>query len=96
MISSRVGSAFFLVAVIGISALTVRSARAQSPTPGYNSPWRNPDGSVKLALEIGGGIDTAMGPTRHYQERGWNVTVGGGYNFNRHYGVLLDMGSTTR
>jgi hypothetical protein len=92
MIRNGVGSGLFLAAVIGISVFTARSAHAQAPTPGYNSPWRNPDGSVKLALEFGGGIDTAVGPTRHYQERGWNFTMGGGYNFNRQFGVLLEYG----
>lgn len=88
----RPGFRFALALAIGFSVVAIKSGAAQAPTPGYNSPWRNPDGSVKLALELGGGIDTAVGSTRRYQERGWNLTVGGGYTFNRHYSLLLEYG----
>jgi hypothetical protein len=68
--------------------LTFLPAHAQLPPPGYNSPWRTADGSEKLALEFGGGWAPAVGSTRQLQTRGWDYTMGAGYNFNRHLALL--------
>jgi len=46
------------------------------------------DGTEKLALEFGGGWGIAAGPTRATQKRGWNYTMGAGYNLNRHFAIL--------
>jgi len=61
---------------------------AQTPAPGYNSSWKNNDGSSKLALQFGGGYSLAVGGTRQSQTRGWNYIMGSGYNFNNHFSVL--------
>lgn len=78
----------FSVALVVVLTLTVTHAKAQLPPPGYNSHWRTADGTEKFALEFGGGWDIATGSTRATQTRGWNYTMGAGYNFNRHLALL--------
>jgi hypothetical protein len=63
-------------------------ALAQLPIPGYNSHWRNKDGSEKFAIAFAGGWDVSHGNTRAYQTRGWNYLMESGYNFNRHLAML--------
>jgi hypothetical protein len=65
---------------------------AQEPSPGFNSKWRNADGSSKLMLEFGGGFDKAAGATTRYQDLGWNYRMGGGYRVNRRVGVTVVYG----
>jgi hypothetical protein len=73
-----------------VSIFLHAAVSAQVPTAGYNSPWRNADGSLKLALEFGGGANASIGPTRHDEDHGWNYRMGAGYNFNRRVGVSLE------
>ena len=81
------GPLFALLLTHGIS-----SASAQESTPGWNSGWRNADGSLKLALAFGGGYDTSAGATRKYQGVGWNYRMGAGYRLNRRFAALVEYG----
>ncbi len=65
-------------------------AGAQEPTPGWNTPWRNADGSLKLAIELGGGINRTAGAARSFQGAGWNYRIGGGYRLNRRIAALIE------
>ncbi|MBS1814992.1 MAG: outer membrane beta-barrel protein [Acidobacteria bacterium] len=65
---------------------------AQEPAPGYNSHWRNADGSEKLALAFGGGVNLSTGAARKYQGPAWNFQAGGGYRFNRRFALLGEYG----
>ena len=82
----------FLPGLIFALLLTysVLSAAAQEPTPGWNNGWRNADGSLKLALEFGGGYDTSAGAARTYQGAGWNYRMGAGYRLNRRFAALVE------
>ena len=53
--------------------------------PKYGEP-----GFHHLAIEAGGGFDAPLGNTKNTQTFGYNIKVGGGYNFNRKLGVLLE------
>jgi hypothetical protein len=64
------------------------AALAQQPPPGYNSPWRNADGSEKFAIAFSGGWDISTGSSRVTQTRGWNYTMAAGRNLNRHLALL--------
>ncbi len=54
--------------------------------PYYTSRWSH------LALEVGGGLTSPVGTAANdnYETYGYNFTVGGGWNFNKHLGVLLE------
>jgi len=56
--------------------------------PTYKDKSANPDGSTKVAFEIGTGFDHPAGFTQKYQTTGWDFSVGVGRNFNRAFGVL--------
>ena len=43
-----------------------------------------------LAIEAGAGFDAPLGNTKNAQTFGYNVKLGGGWNFNRRFGVLLE------
>ena len=73
-----------------LAGVGVALAAGQEPTPGWNTPWRNTDGSLKLALELGGGYNATVGGIRASQQSGWNVRLGGGYRVNRRYAALLE------
>jgi hypothetical protein len=66
------------------------SAAAQRPTPGWNTPWRNADGSLKDAVELGGGYNTTVGAARAYQGTGWSYRAGGGYRLNHLFAALIE------
>jgi len=81
----------FRLGVFAAALLCVSlSAIAQEPTPGWNTPLRNADGSVKIAVELGGGYNTTAGAARNYQDSGWNTRIGGGYRFNRRFAALIE------
>ena len=56
----------------------------------YSDRWSNKDGSNKYSFEGGGGFSIPTGATKHYQNLGWNLKVGGGYNWNRRLGAMVD------
>lgn len=57
--------------------------------PRYTDKWHNADGSTKIAFEVGGGFDSPVGITSKYQTIGYKFSVGGGLNFNKAFGVLV-------
>jgi hypothetical protein len=70
--------------------LCVASARAQDATPGWNTRWRNTDGSLRDVVELGYGTNTAAGASRTLQSFGWNYRIGAGYRMNRRLAVLIE------
>ena len=43
-----------------------------------------------LAIEAGGGFNVAAGNTAKWQEVGYSINLGGGWNFNKRFGVLAE------
>jgi hypothetical protein len=44
----------------------------------------------RLAIEAGAGFNAPLANTGKVQTYGWNVTLGGGWNFNKHFGLLAE------
>jgi hypothetical protein len=57
--------------------------------PRYADNMHNADGSTKYAFEFGGGFAAPAGSTSHYNTLSYKFSVGGGLNFNKTFGVLL-------
>ena len=53
--------------------------------PRYGQP-----GFHHLAIEAGAGFDAPVGNTKNAQTFGYNIKLGGGWNFNHHFGALLE------
>jgi hypothetical protein len=45
-----------------------------------------------LAIEVGAGLNVAGGNTATWQDVGYSINVGGGWNFNNRFGVLAEYG----
>ncbi len=91
----------------GIQAPTLgapSSTQPQTPTygqqrrtygrPTYSDRWTNADGSNKYGFEFGGGFNLPTGGIKNYISTGWNLKIGGGYNFSHRAGVMLDYDYT--
>lgn len=54
--------------------------------PYYQSRWSH------LAFEVGGGLTSPVGnaANNNYETYGYNFTLGGGWNFTKRFGVLLE------
>jgi hypothetical protein len=59
--------------------------------PNYSDSHTNPDGSNKYAFMVGGGFTMPTGGTHSYASPGWKFQVGGGRNFNKTLGVLVQF-----
>ncbi|MDW5264894.1 MAG: outer membrane beta-barrel protein [Edaphobacter sp.] len=59
--------------------------------PNYTDSHTNPDGSNKYTFMVGGGFILPSGGTHNYASPGWKFQVGGGRNFNKTLGVLLQF-----
>src|SRR5665213_3073456 len=59
--------------------------------PNYSDSHTNPDGSNKYAFMVGGGFTLPSGGTHNYASPGWKFQVGGGRNFNKTLGVLVQF-----
>lgn len=59
--------------------------------PNYNDKTHNSDGSNKYAFEVGGGFTLPVGGTHNYYTTSWAFQAGGGRNFNKNFGVMLDF-----
>jgi len=57
--------------------------------PRYADNLHNADGSTKYAFEVGGGFAAPAGSTSNYNTLSYKFSVGGGLNFNKNFGVLL-------
>jgi hypothetical protein len=53
--------------------------------PKYGQP-----GFHHLAIEAGAGFDAPLGNTKNAQTFGYNIKLGGGWNFNHKFGTLLE------
>ncbi len=63
--------------------------RRQYGRPTYHDNMHNADGSSKLAFEIGGGLTAPAGSTARHQKDSYRFGAGGGRQFNKTFGVLL-------
>jgi hypothetical protein len=59
--------------------------------PRYNDNQHNADGSNKYTFVLGAGMTAPMGNTFHYLNTNYAVQAGGGRNFNKNFGVLLQF-----
>jgi hypothetical protein len=59
--------------------------------PNYSDSHTNADGSNKYTFMVGGGFTLPTGGTHSYATPGWKVQIGGGRNFNKTLGVLLQF-----
>ncbi len=59
--------------------------------PRYNDNSHNPDGSPKYTFVLGAGFTAPLGDTYHYLNTSYGIQAGGGRNFNKNFGVLLQF-----
>jgi hypothetical protein len=59
--------------------------------PNYSDSRNNPDGSSKYSFMAGAGASVPVGITHRYNTPSWDFQVGGGRNFNKNVGVLLQF-----
>lgn len=59
--------------------------------PNYSDSHNNPDGSSKYTFMAGAGAAIPTGITHRYETPSWDFQVGGGRNFNKNVGVLLQF-----
>jgi len=65
--------------------------RRRYGNPNYSDSHSNPDGSPKYTFLVGGGFNLPIGDTHFYESTGWGFQAGGGRNFNKTLGVLLQF-----
>jgi len=58
--------------------------------PNYSDHMHNPDGSKRYVFEVGGGFDKPVGSSTRELTVNWKLQAGAGYNFNKHFGVMLE------
>src|ERR1039457_2927770 len=59
--------------------------------PNYSGGNTNPDGSNKLTFMVGGGVSIPVGITHKYDTPSWDFQFGGGRNWSKSLGVLLQF-----
>jgi hypothetical protein len=59
--------------------------------PNYSDSHNNPDGSPKWTFLGGFGLTLPIGNTHFYDTPAWGLQVGGGRNFNKTLGVMLQF-----
>ena len=59
--------------------------------PRYNDNSHNADGSPKYTFVVGAGFTAPVGDTYHYLNTNYAFQVGGGRNFNKNFGVLVQF-----
>ena len=59
--------------------------------PSYKDSRTNADGSAKYTFAVGGGFTLPVGGTHAYAGTSWKFQVGGGMNFNKTFGLLLQF-----
>jgi hypothetical protein len=59
--------------------------------PTYRGSNTTADGTPKYTFEVGAGFTQPIGNTWHYLTPSYGISVGGGRNFDRHLGVLLQF-----
>jgi hypothetical protein len=59
--------------------------------PRYRGSNTNADGSAKYEFLAGAGFTAPLGNTHHYLDTSYGFQVGGGRNFNKKFGVMLQF-----
>jgi hypothetical protein len=59
--------------------------------PNYSDSHSNPDGSSKYTFMVGGGLALPVGNTHKYETPSYGFQAGGGRNFNKTAGLLLQF-----
>jgi hypothetical protein len=90
--SSSTGSA----EMANAESFTLSSADQPPPRrrygrPNYNDSHTNSDGSAKYTFFVGGGFTLPTGGTHNYATPSWKIQVGGGRNFSKTLGVLVQF-----
>ena len=57
----------------------------------YEDRWHNKDGSTKIALVAGAGLNIPAGNTAKYYTPHVAIVAGAGFNFNKTFGVLAEF-----
>ena len=57
----------------------------------YQDRLHHADGSTKIAFVAGAGMNVPVGNTGKFYTPSYDVEVGGGWNFNRNFGVLAEF-----
>jgi hypothetical protein len=65
--------------------------RRRYGNPNYSDSHSNADGSPKFAFIAGGGLTLPVGITHKYETPSYDFQVGGGRNFSKSVGVLLQF-----
>jgi hypothetical protein len=94
--SSSADSASDLSINQGLGVLSYRSQDSGQNSGGYGNggykqyPRYGQPGFHHIAIEAGAGFDAPIGNTKNTQTFGYNIKLGGGWNFNHRFGVLLE------
>lgn len=79
-----------------VAETNLNSLFAEPQSGGYGSggyrqhPYSDQSLIHHLAIEAGAGFDTPVGNTSKRQTEGFNLKLGGGWNFSQRFGVLLE------
>jgi hypothetical protein len=80
----------------GLGASSYRSQDSGQNSGGYGNggykqyPRYGQPGFHHIAIEAGAGFDAPVGNTKNAQTLGYNIKLGGGWNFNHRFGTLLE------
>ncbi|HZY61230.1 MAG TPA: hypothetical protein VFE38_01810 [Edaphobacter sp.] len=74
------------------SEATQPPPRRRYHRPNYSDRMHNADGSSKLAIIAGGGFTLPNGDAGKVFTTSYGLQVGGGYNFNKKFGILAEFG----
>ena len=72
----------------GAGAMQPPTRRRSYGRSRYQDRLHNADGSNKIALVVGAGLNLPVGNVRTYNTASYTFTGGAGYNFNKTFGVL--------
>jgi len=76
---------------LNLGASTQPPPRRRYGRPRYNDSNHNADGSNKYEFAVGVGMTAPLGNTYHYLNNSYAIQVGGGRDFNKNFGVLLQF-----
>jgi len=80
----------------GLGVLSYRSQESGQNSGGYGNsgykqyPRYGEPGFHHIAIEAGAGFGAPLANTGKTQTYGYNIKLGGGWNFNRHFGALVE------
>jgi hypothetical protein len=78
----------------GLGTLSYHAPASGQNSGGYGNggyhQYSGEPGFHHIAIEAGAGFDAPLGNTKNAQTFGYNVKLGGGWNFNPHFGALLE------